>query len=209
MDHPGVKGIVLWSAAAFAALTCATAWGADRFNGALVGFEITKPPGWHFMTVARDVQFAGEGQPAAAARLAAMRRHANGPLVVMTRYPEPYGDLNPSVEVAIRPLGVLKGASPSAILAAVITPMADEFSHYRVDQYPEATRLGGRRAAYMRFNYVLPMKDGRSVPTTSELWVVPRGDYFFLIGAGTRQDQSTGSRTEVHAIVDSVVIRDQ
>jgi hypothetical protein len=60
----------------------------------------------------------------------------------------------------------------------------------------------------MRFHYVLRMQDGRTVPTTSELWVVPRGEYFFLIGAGTRRDQSTGSRAEVHAIVDSVVIRD-
>ncbi|MEJ2644932.1 MAG: hypothetical protein P8180_08355 [Gammaproteobacteria bacterium] len=199
---------VLWTAAAFAVLCWASAWGADRFDGAQVGFEITKPENWHFMTVARDVQFAGQGKPDAATRAAAMGRHANGPLVVMTKYPEPYSDMNPSVEVAIRPLGVMKGASPAAILAAVITPMADEFSGYRVDQYPVATRLGGRRAAYMRFHYVLRMQDGRTVPTTSELWVVPRGEYFFLIGAGTRRDQSTGSRAEVHAIVDSVVIRD-
>ena len=77
--------------------------------------------------------------------------------------------MNPSCELAIRPLGVMKGASPAAILAAVITPMADQFSGYRVDQYPVATRLGGRRAAYA-FAWARcaqrgrPLRAGQTIP---------------------------------------------
>jgi hypothetical protein len=37
---------------------------------------------------------------------------------------------------------------------------------------------------------------------------VPHGDYFFLLGAGTRQDETTGTRAEIRAIVDSVKIEE-
>jgi hypothetical protein len=53
-------------------------------------------------------------------------------------------------------------------------------------------------------NYSMTMPDGRELPTTSELWIIPRGDYFFLIGAGTRQDESTGSKAEIEYILSSI-----
>jgi hypothetical protein len=34
--------------------------------------------------------------------------------------------------------------------------------------------------------------------------VVPRGKYFFLIGAGIRQDEKTGSHAEVDGILSSL-----
>jgi hypothetical protein len=40
----------------------------------------------------------------------------------------------------------------------------------------------------------------------SELWIVPRGDYFFMIGAGTRQDEKTGTRKEIQEILKTVKI---
>jgi len=46
-------------------------------------------------------------------------------------------------------------------------------------------------------------------PTASELWIVPRGDYFFLIGAGTRQDEKTGGRDEIRSILGTVRIEQQ
>jgi hypothetical protein len=55
-------------------------------------------------------------------------------------------------------------------------------------------------------NYTMEIPDGRSFQTTSELWIVPRGDYFFMIGAGTRQDEKTGSREEIQDILASLKI---
>jgi hypothetical protein len=59
----------------------------------------------------------------------------------------------------------------------------------------------------MRINYSLQASDGRTFPTTSEMWIVPKGDYFFMIGAGTRQDEKTGSRKEIQQIVDSIKVQ--
>ena len=38
---------------------------------------------------------------------------------------------------------------------------------------------------------------------------MPRGNFFFLIGAGTRQDEATGGRAEIRSILDSVKIDQQ
>ena len=68
-------------------------------------------------------------------------------------------------------------------------------------QAPTDTTVSDLSAAYMRINYTLAIPDGRTFPTTSELWIVPRGNYFFMIGAGTRQDGKTGSREEISKIL--------
>ena len=35
---------------------------------------------------------------------------------------------------------------------------------------------------------------------------MPRGDYFFMIGAGIRQDERTGTRREIEEILNTVRI---
>ena len=64
--------------------------------------------------------------------------------------------------------------------------------------------LGGLDAGYMKANYTLSTQDGKNFDTTSELWIVPRGDYFFTIGAGTRKDEKTGTREEISKIIESI-----
>ena len=67
-------------------------------------------------------------------------------------------------------------------------------------------QVSGIQAGYARFNFTVQIADGRTFPATSEIWMVPHGDYYFLLGAGTRQDEKTGSRKEIDAIVKSVKI---
>jgi hypothetical protein len=63
--------------------------------------------------------------------------------------------------------------------------------------------VSGMKAAYARIDYTL-RAGGEEFPTASELWIVPRGDFFFILGAGTRQDEKSGSRQEIDAIVKSI-----
>jgi hypothetical protein len=48
---------------------------------------------------------------------------------------------------------------------------------------------------------------GSSWRTTSEMWLVPRGDVVFIIGAGTREDQKNGTLREVRSIIDTIKIK--
>jgi hypothetical protein len=124
----------------------------------------------------------------------------------MMKYPEPFDDLNPSFKVNVKPFGKLKGTNPKQILAMVSTQFGSIFKDYKVVQAPTNTTVSGIKSGYLRVHYSLQILDGRTFPTTSELWIVPRGDYFFMIGAGTRQDEKTGTRKEIQEILQTLKI---
>lgn len=136
-----------------------------------------------------------------------MQKYATAPLVAMTKYPEPYEDVNPSFKANLKPYGGLKGKSPEELIDLVVPQFQKTFKDFVLIQPPTETFVSGIKSGYARFDYTMDTSDGRSFPTTSELWVVPRGDYFFLIGAGTRQDERTGSRAEIQDILNSVKIQ--
>ena len=92
------------------------------------------------------------------------------------------------------------------LLAAVSAQFQGLFKDFALVQTPIDTEVSGIRSSYMRVNYSAETPDGRLFPTTSELWIVPRGDYFFMIGAGTRQDERTGSRREIEEILSTIRI---
>lgn len=71
-------------------------------------------------------------------------------------------------------------------------------------QAPTEVMVAGVASGHARIHYTMELADGRSFPTASELWIVPRGDYFFMIGAGTRQDEKTGTRAEIQGILNSI-----
>ena len=140
---------------------------------------------------------------------AAMQKYATAPLVAMMKYPEPYDDVNPSFKVIIKPLGDLKGKSPEELISLSIPQFQRMFKDFVLVQAPTEGAVSGMKSAYARINYTMEIPDGRTFPTTSELWIVPRGDYFFMIGAGTRQDEKTGTRDEIRAILETVKIEQE
>jgi hypothetical protein len=122
------------------------------------------------------------------------------------KHPEPYEDLNPSFKVNIKPLGQLKGKSGKDIIGLLLPQLQKAFKDFKLVQPPMEVLVSGIKSGYVRLNYSLQIPDGTMFPTTSELWIVPRGDYFFMMGAGTRQDEKTGSRKEIVDIIQSVKI---
>lgn len=179
---------------------------ADVFKNPTAGFEITKPPDWHYATAeqnAENLRAVRMGDPGFQA---AMLKYATTPLVVLTKFEEPFPDLNPSLKVNIRPLGQLKGRPPGDIIRLVLPQLERAFKDFQLKQPPSDAVVAGLAASYLQVYYTLQTADGSSFPAASELWIVPRGDFFFMIGAGTRQDEKTGSREEIAAILKSVKI---
>jgi hypothetical protein len=105
----------------------------------------------------------------------------------------------------MRPAGELAGHSASDVLAIVIPTLKKVSADLSVEQGPVETTVSGLPAAYAKLNYTMSA-GGMQFPITSELWIVPRGKFFFLIGAGTRQDEATGTRAEIRSILESVKI---
>lgn len=187
--------------------TLGTAAFADEnlFTSPTAGFELTKPPSWVYMSADQNADNLRRTDHNDPELKAALMKYATAPMVVITKHPEPFDDLNPSFKVNMRPLGQFAGASPETILSAMLPPMKRMFSDLTIVQEPVAMSVGGLPGAHARFNYTL-RAGGVSYPATSELWVVPRGDFFFLMGAGWREDEATGSRSEISSIVESIRI---
>jgi hypothetical protein len=196
-----------------AVLLFVSAWGSfthaeqsDVFTSPTAGFQVSKPVGWHYVTAAQNLENLKATKLSDQEFQAAMLKYATAPLVAMTKFPEPYEDLNPSFKVNIKPFGQLKGKAATDIIGLMLPQFQKAFKDFKLVQPPTEVEVSGIKSGYARINYSLQTPDGTVFPTTSELWIVPRGDYFFIVGAGTRQDEKTGSREEIANIVRSVKI---
>ena len=178
----------------------------NTFTNVTVGFSITKPDSWQFFTGEQNLENLKKMQLKDEEFRELMVKYSTAPLVAMTKYPEPYDDLNPSLKVNIKPLGNLKGMDPKGIVKLAAGPLKNVFKDFEIKVPPTDVTVSGLRAGYVQVNYSVTIPDGRSFPTTSELWIVPRGDYFFMIGAGTRQDEKTGTRAEIQSILKTAKI---
>ena len=173
-----------------------------------LGLEVTKPAGWQFLTAEANAENLRSVHPDDKELQEAFRKYATAPVVAFSKFAEPYPDLNPSFKINVRPLGQLAGRSAKEILAIVLPTLNRIFPDLKVEQEPTETVVSGLPAAYARLQYTLVAGEQRFA-TVSELWIVPRKSYFFMIGAGTRQDEANGTRAEIQSILATVKIDPQ
>jgi hypothetical protein len=135
-----------------------------------------------------------------------IKAHTVAPIVAMTKYKEPFDDLNPSLKVDVKSLHEHSAEDPLKILETYLLPIPKAFPDYKVVTKPKVTKLAGLKSAHVSLDYNLRLDGGRILPTRLELWIVPRGKLFFVIGTGTRQDERTGKRAEIQKIIESIKI---
>ena len=170
-----------------------------------LGLTVFRPADWVTITAEENAQNirSVEMDDREFQELAA--RYANTPVFAIAKYPEPYEDLNPSFKINVRPLGGFVGVAPEDILTAALPTFSRAFRDLKVVEGPRSAQVSGRKAAYARLSYTL-RSGGVAVPTISEIWVVPKGSVFFMIGAGTRADEKNGTREEIRRILDRLHI---
>ena len=153
----------------------------DAFYSGAVGFGITKPSAWYFISdeILQEDRNTIRLEDAELDKL--VKEYSNIPLVVFARNPEPYPDLNPSVSVSMAFLPV-EGMAPTAALK-----MSTEISK---QAYPDLTvvepvrehEIDGLPGAYTKIRYTASFADGKSFPILARMWIVPRGKIMFIIG---------------------------
>ena len=104
----------------------------------------------------------------------------------------------------IKPFGILNKKDPKALLEKILPSFKRFFKNFRLIEKPKNIQLAGIKTGYVKFYYNLKNKSGVNFATCSELWIVPRKTYFFMIGSGTRKDEKSGTRKEVHEIVNNI-----
>ena len=177
----------------------------ETYSNPTLGFSMRKPGSWHYLTAEQHRENLKRSDFADPKFKELVTRYARTPFLAITKYKEPHDDLNPSVRVNAREAGNLKGMAPEKVVELMASGFARMFKDYAAAEGPLATNVSGHPAGYMRVNYTHEA-GGVAWRTTSELWIVTRGDLVFIIGAGTRQDEKSGTRKEVRGIIDTIKI---
>jgi len=176
----------------------------NTYSNPTLGISVTKPKDWVFVTAEQHAESLKRAKLKDEEFLKLVQKYSSAPLVTMTKYAEPFDDLNPSFKLNIKPLGKLPGDDPKAILSLLLEPLKANFDDFKLVVAPREARVAKHKAAYAQMYFNLQNSDGRRFPTCSELWVIPRGKHFVLIGCGTRQDEQTGKRAELEKILSSL-----
>ena len=146
-----------------------------------MGFGITKPSAWHF--ISDDILKADRNtlrlDDAQLEKMA--RENPNIPLVVFTRHQEPYPTLNPSVSVTVAFLPV-EGVSPRDALHMSTDLSKLAFPDLTVVEPVTDATVAGIQGAYTQVKYTAAFADGQRFPTQVRMWIVPRGKILFIVG---------------------------
>ncbi len=170
------------------------------------GFTITKPPEWSFISTQAIEANRARVQLEDQKLQELMQKQANAPLVAFTRYPEPYENLNPSVQVILRPLGPLQGMPAMKVLNFSVKAMERAFSDFHLIHEVQETEISGLPAAYMRARYTVANQEGQQFPTLSRMWIIPRGSYMFLISMSGPGEGSDVLENYFQQILESIKI---
>lgn len=182
----------------------------NTYSNPTVGFSITKPDGWHFIS-AEAMSEVRSRTKLNDEELAEMRRKlakTNPQLVAITKYQEPSNKVNPSVQVYLNPLGDEKGIAPAKLLEMTIPALKRAYGDIEVVEGVEETTVDGRPAAYLKCNYSVLSRDGVSYKITMRMCYVIRGDFVFVIGMTGPREGDDVSDEEFSSILDTIRIED-
>lgn len=195
--------IIIAVAMLFAAGLAFAADADHRFVNDTVGFRVTKPASWQFLTAQQNLENLKRTEFGSDEFKQTVVKYSTVPLVIMAQHAEPYDGLNASFKANIKPFGSLPVRTGKAVLELIVPSILQQFADGKIAMPPTDVMVAGRPGAQVVIEYTLRASEGGEFPTTSEIWIVPIGDYFYLLGAGYAQGDDA-THTEIEAIVSSI-----
>jgi len=178
----------------------------DTFKSQTVGFEITKPKNWRFASAQENLENIKRTELSDENLKKLILKSAAAPLVVITKFTEPYDDLNPSLKVSIKPYGTLKGKTPAQILDLILPTLSKAFKDFALADEPAEVEMFGIKSAHMGIEYTLVAENKAEFESHIPPLDYPQRGLFFLGGSRLRRDEKNGSYQEIEAILDTVKI---
>jgi hypothetical protein len=174
------------------------------FRSQIARIELAKPTGWHFLDLESIARHRATAKLKDEELQEAILQFATAPLVVATKHPEPYDSLNPSLQVLVRPLGQLTGASGAKILELVKPTLESAFEDFQLLEPVTTFELGGVPAARLTATYTVQTQTGAVFPTKAIMIVVPRGSYMYQFSFSAPPSGKDAIGREVSEVLDSV-----
>lgn len=177
----------------------------DRFVDSAAGLEITKPSPWRFVSTEQVAENRQNVRLADAALDRHVKRRAGLPLVAMMKHPEGYDDLNPTVQVLLRPIPAGgEKMKPTEIAARLLPTLEKAFLEFSYVEPIKETTVDGMTAASVRMKYIVVNAEARRFPALARMWFVPRGRFMFMIsmiGAQQGEDQCEAEFQQIFASI--------
>lgn len=155
----------------------------DRlFRSEAASFEVRIPDGWHLQGVAPAIEDRVPAKMENDDFERYMRQIASEALIVATKHEEPYGKLNPSFQMLMKPLGPYEGKSGIEILSAVLSALGSQVQNFEVIDKPREIDVSGQPAARATVRYTRIAQDGREYPAEATMVIAARGNVVYKLG---------------------------
>jgi len=178
----------------------------NEYTNPTAGFQITKPNSWTFLSIETIAANRENIRLKDEELRVAIRERATAPLVVIAKHEEPYGDLNPTISIVLRPAGSLQGKSATEIMSTVVLPMQNALQDFIFIREIHETEVSGLKASHMRATYRISNKEGRDFKVVSRMWMVPRGAFIFLIGMSGPESGPDVTEAEFDKVLQTIKI---
>jgi len=198
-----MKAILLALALSLAFATMAA--DENTFESQMLGFSLTKPESWHFVSANTYLQRTKEATLNDPEMDKRWKESMRAPLVVIAKYPINHPDVNTTVKADAKPYGQLSSTSSGVDIINTLLPVFQKnFHEFQIEKGPFEVTLSGHKGGYIKINYVSVTTAGR-YPSTSEMWIVPRENVFFILGGGYKRGAKEAPH-EIAQIIQSVSI---
>lgn len=136
-----------------------------------------------------------------------IKKGTSVPFFAISKFKEPYDDINPSLKINTKPYGNLQGKSLEYITSIMLTQFEKMFLDYKLIEGPKEYLINNNKSIYSKIYYTIKSKNGDEFKTCSELWLIDKGNYFYVIGVGTKQNESNCKRSEIYNFIKTIELK--
>jgi hypothetical protein len=176
------------------------------YTNAVLGVSAKTSAGWTLISAAERESRLGSTEFKDDGLKDFVIAHMSKPFLVMTKPRQ--ASPQPTITVLVAPLESTMSTDPVANLQSMAASGERAFVDYRIVEEPRSTDVGGRKGAYCKATYTMRLQDGETAPVSFETWHTVRGDYYFLIGAVSRQPEDASTENEIKEMLSSFKINE-
>lgn len=177
----------------------------DRFENAAVGISLMRPAGWRMASL-QEVAAQRASRRLTDKEMEARLQRVPAPLFVFTKYPPSHPSLSPTITVKFIPLRSLADVPPEEMLRTTLTMMKRGAPDLTLLEEVHSTEVSGLKAAAAKAAYTSRHADGSDYKILTRMWMIPRGQFVFIVGMNGPQDGPDVSEQEFRAVLASVKI---
>lgn len=177
----------------------------DLFKNTAFGIELIKPANWEYVSHAEILDSEKNTRLADKDLKKRMIQISRAPLVAMVSH-QAADKSDATFKIQVLPLGDLKDKDLRIFLRQLSEKMKQSYKDFVLIQQPANSILSGLKSVDMIGSFSFQTEDGRSFPVLSHMWLVPRGDLFFMIAASADKSDEKAIQIELPKIISSIKI---